>query len=374
MKKNCLRAVALCLALAVLAPAALAADGVSELRGLEELEAAYGRLTPDVMLEVFNEEYPMVTLAHPEGGQLLTDPTWGDGVVLSSAPAELTVETMDLWSGPRDTVVYVVPAGTVISQYEPYDDIIGLSGSTDPDGTYHSNTYLHEEEYVDFREQMPITVEAGWLYCFDWPDSKNTPVYVRGASAETETPEALPFTDVAEDAWYREAVAYVHENGLMGGVDGDTFDPSGATTRGMVVTILYRLAGAPAAEASGFTDVAAGSWYADAVAWAAENGVVTGYDDGTFAPGRAVTRQELAVILHRYAALRGLDTTQGGMAIREYADFGEVAGYAQEAMGWAVSAGLISGTGGNRLSPRLGADRATTATILMRFCTGVAAE
>ena len=118
------------------------------------------------------------------------------------------------------------------------------------------------------------------------------------------------FTDVASDAWYYDAVAYVYENGLMNGTSLTTFGPDVNITRGMIVTILYRLDGEPAASVSNFTDVPANAYYTDAVAWAAENGIVKGYDDGAFGPDDDVTMEQFAAILYRYAAYKGYDVSR----------------------------------------------------------------
>ena len=121
-----------------------------------------------------------------------------------------------------------------------------------------------------------------------------------------------------------------------------------------------------------FQDVAAGQWYTDAVAWAASEGIVNGVGDGSaFAPNDTITREQMAVMLYRYAQYKGYDVSQGGMAAQEYSDYGQVASWAQQAMQWAVSAGLITGTSDTTLSPQGSASRAEIATILMRFCENV---
>ena len=131
-----------------------------------------------------------------------------------------------------------------------------------------------------------------------------------------------PFSDVVEGAWYYEAVAYVCNNGLMNGVGGGYFEPNANLTRAMLVQVLYNLEQKPALDSeAGFTDVAADAWYADAVNWAAQNQVVNGYGGNAFGPEDALTREQMASILYRYATYKGYDTTEGGMAIREFADY-----------------------------------------------------
>ena len=179
------------------------------------------------------------------------------------------------------------------------------------------------------------------------------------------------FTDVADDAWYADAVRYVYENGMMNGTDDTAFSPDANTTRAMIVTMLYRMEAEPTAQGSGFTDVAAGSYYADAVAWAAENGIVNGVSETSFAPDDSITREQMAAILYRYAQYKGYDVTASGN-LSAYTDASQVSGYAAAAMQWANGEGLITGVTGTALDPQGSATRAQVATILMRFCEGIA--
>ncbi len=174
------------------------------------------------------------------------------------------------------------------------------------------------------------------------------------------------FRDVTEDSWCYDAVEYAYEKNLMTGVSADTFAPNGTCTRAQLVTILYRLAGSPSADSASFSDVTAGTWYTDAVAWASANSIVTGYADGSFAPNEAVTREQLAAILYRYAQSAQLDTSATA-SLSGFTDSGAVSGYAGTAMAWANAEGLITGADGNTLLPKASATRAQVATILMRF-------
>lgn len=143
-------------------------------------------------------------------------------------------------------------------------------------------------------------------------------------------------------------------------------------SRGQLITVLWRMAGEPQAAASGkFTDVTAGSYCASAVAWATEKGIADGYTAASFAPERAVSRQQLAVLLYRYAKLMKYDTTAGGMAIREFSDYDQISSYATEGLGWANAAGLIKGSAG-KIDPAGTAQRCQVAVILSRFCKTVA--
>ena len=181
--------------------------------------------------------------------------------------------------------------------------------------------------------------------------------------------EALPpaFADVAPDAWYADAVRYVSERGLMSGTGDAAFSPDDTTTRGMVVTILWRLDGSPAwTTASGFSDVEESAYYAEAVGWASANGIVGGYDNETFGPGDPITREQMAAILYRFAQTQGWDTTASA-DLSSYTDASQISAYALTALQWANGAGLIAGSGGAIL-PGDSATRAQVAAILMRLC------
>lgn len=175
-----------------------------------------------------------------------------------------------------------------------------------------------------------------------------------------------PFRDVAPGAWYEEAVRYVYEAGLMQGTTGTTFSPGRTSNRGQIAAILHRLEGSPRAGTPPFTDVAADSYCADAVAWAEKNGIVRGFEDGTFRPEGRITRQQLAAILFRYLEHRGADTA-GRADLSRFSDTAAVADYAREAMAWAVSAGLLQGWSDGTLDPAGSATRAQTAVILQRL-------
>ena len=174
------------------------------------------------------------------------------------------------------------------------------------------------------------------------------------------------YRDVSPEDWFYEAVRYVYDRGLMNGITSTTFGPNRTTERGMIVTILYRLEGEPTVGASTFSDVASNFYYTDAIAWAAENDIVNGYPDGTFRPGQAITRQEMATILYRYASYKGYDVSASA-SLSGYTDAAQVGAYAADAMAWANATGLVTGTTVTTLTPTGGATRAQVATILMRF-------
>ena len=182
-------------------------------------------------------------------------------------------------------------------------------------------------------------------------------------------PGELPFKDVRKSDWFYDDVKYVYNEKLMTGTASDMFSPGMTTTRGMIVTVLWRMENSPEPrEAAAFDDVASGLWYSKAVAWAAENGIVSGYGNGRFGPNDDITREQLAAILWRYAKHKGYDVSVGeDTNILSYADAEKVSEYAIPAMQWACGAGLIQGDGVN-LSPRSNATRSQVAAILHRFC------
>lgn len=180
-----------------------------------------------------------------------------------------------------------------------------------------------------------------------------------------------PFWDVPQSHWAHEAVTYVYDNDLMNGTDGSLFSPESTTTRAQVVTVLYRLAGQPAADwANPFWDVPASAWFHDAVTWAWENDITGGVSSTHFGAGNAVTREQLATFLYRYAQDQGYDTSARA-DLSGYSDAGLVSSYATEALSWANATGLIIGTTATTLSPKGSATRAQVATILSRFCQDV---
>lgn len=201
--------------------------------------------------------------------------------------------------------------------------------------------------------------------------TKNTTVYA-GWKAIKENPStgAFPFVDVDTDDWFFEDMAYVYDNGLMNGTSATTFAPNITTTRGMIVTILYRLENEPAVSGSlPFDDVKPGSYYENAIMWAAENSIVNGYGNSLFGPDDLITREQMAAILWRYAKYAGYDVSIGeDTNILSYDDALSVSEYAVPAMQWACGDGIINGTSATTLSPQGNATRAQVAAILHRFC------
>ena len=177
---------------------------------------------------------------------------------------------------------------------------------------------------------------------------------------------ASQFADLTSGSWYYDGVRCALENGLMTGTSARTFAPDRPVTRAMLVTILWRLAGEPYGRVSPFEDVLPGSWYAQAVSWAYDKGIVTGVTATSFQPGAPVTREQLCAILCRYAAQTGKNTAASA-PLDAYTDRAQVSAYAEASVRWALQAGLLTGVGDGRLAPRSGATRAQLAVLLQRF-------
>lgn len=183
---------------------------------------------------------------------------------------------------------------------------------------------------------------------------------------------SAPFTDVDTAKWYHLSVDYVLTHKMMNGVSSRAFAPNANLTRGMLVQILYNLEGKPKGTAANFSDVQADAWYAEAVGWAASNKVVTGYADGTFRPNVAVTREQAAAILYRYAKSKVIDVSVGeNTNILSYVDVQQASEYAIPALQWAVGAGVLNGKNGDRLAPTGTATRAEIAAIMQRWCENI---
>ena len=226
---------------------------------------------------------------------------------------------------------------------------------------------------------IALTDQNNGKFEFKMPDGNVTveATFVKKAVEEEkptgEKPETKAFADVSANAWFKKAVDYVNGKGLMSGVDENNFGPELLTNRAMLVTILWRMEGCPTSEqATTFTDIKATDYFYNAVLWAAENKIVSGVSETSFAPNDSITREQLAAILYRYAAYKGYDVTQGGMAVREFSDYEKISRYARSSVAWAVNAGIVSGKGNNTLDPSGVATRAEVASMLMRFCENIA--
>lgn len=244
--------------------------------------------------------------------------------------------------------------------YDYYEGCFDLFDTTE---IYADGYFPQDLFYVELHKRTTVN----YMYTTNVSDGNPDEPIEPGHSCPS-----AKFTDLDLTSWYHEGVDFVLKNGYMNGVGSTTFRPDGTLNRAMVATVLYRVVGQPAVEGTcGFTDVAAGQWYTDAVIWAQENGIVTGYTDNTFRPMKEITRQEMAVMLARYAKLLGVEIGAGA-DLSTYPDAETVASWAQEAMAWCVGEGLINGVksgGVSNLKPGNNATRAQFATIMMRYLT-----
>ena len=220
-----------------------------------------------------------------------------------------------------------------------------------------------------------------WFYTDDYSNDYGSESWDDDSSSSgtTTTPttpanpvpdKAMSFTDVKSNDWYYSSVRYAYDNGLFSGVSHDSFGPGDSMDRSMLATVLYSLDGKPAAGKSGFADVADGAWYADAVAWAAEHGIVSGVGGGAFTPGGTITREQLAVMLYRYAQYKGYDVSKTA-DLSGYADQDKLSDWAAQAVQWACGSGLMNGRSAAQLAPEGTLTRAEAATMLKAFCENV---
>lgn len=282
----------------------------------------------------------------------------------ASITVSFTVEQRSSGGGPT---TYAVTAP------DAENGTVRVSPSRASRGTTVTITVTPDEGYelesltvLDSRDnEIALTDKGDGKYTFTMPSGKVT---VEASFAEI-APEPLPFGDVDDGDWFADAVRFVYENGMMNGVSETSFAPHATTSRSMIVTILYRLEGEPVVDyAMDFTDVAGDAYYAEAVRWAASEGIVGGYGGGLFGADDAVTREQLAVILYRYAVYKGYDVSIGeDTNILSYADFADLSEYAIPAMQWACGAGIVNGTSESTLTPQGEATRAQVAAMLMRF-------
>lgn len=269
---------------------------------------------------------PPVTLSEPESPTLeIAETTHGAVVVSTAQPDYGEVVTIV----PQPEPGYMVEAVTV----------------TDADGEALAVTALEDGTYQFTQPRGMVTISVTFA---------KKPV------------EPLPFVDVAAEKWYGDAVAAVYARGLMTGTAEDTFAPELVATRGMVVSILHRLAGSPTVSAEVFEDVTADDWYGQAVAWAANEGIASGTSAETFSPNAAVTREQLTALLCNFVAQQGMDTTARS-DLSNFDDAAAVSDWAQDAVSWAHAEGLLAGTSATTLSPQGEATRAQLAAMLVRF-------
>lgn len=240
--------------------------------------------------------------------------------------------------------------------------------TVDPDEGY----VLDELTVTDSKgEKVELTKVSDTKYTFTMPRSRVTieatfvedPDYVE---PDPSTSVADIFDDIQPGAWYEDAVQFAYDEGIMTGTSKTTFEPNTTTTRGMIVSILHRLEGNPVVTEEAFSDVSADDWYGKAVAWASREGIVGGYGDGTFQPNKAITREEMASILYRYAQYKDQDVSARA-DLTKYTDADQVGAWAEEVMQWANAEGLINGMTEDTLVPQGNATRAQVAAMFQRY-------
>lgn len=345
-----------------------------------------------------------VTIQMPDG----TSEQYGyttKGNTLAEYPSQLNGKTYTFYEDsnfatPIDTATKTYEKDTVIYAKEKknssgggsvffWDLKFDTNGGSDIDtvteweySTIDLDEYVPEKEgykFVGWYADEDLTKEIDEVYL-----TQDTTVYAKWEKIEEEVPEeseeveeteeteeteTISFLDVKKSDWFYDAVSYAVENGLMNGMSEDIFAPNTPLTREMLAVVLYNVEGQPeSAGVNPFTDVKADIWYTDAILWANENGIVAGYDNGAYGVGDLITREQFATILYRYAQFKGYDTTQGGMAVREFSDYENISDYARPAMAWAVNAGIMGGMDDGTLMPQGKATRAEAATMLMNFC------
>lgn len=317
-----------------------------------------------IIVEPFNG-FVMDSLSINERGY------WGDSVNYEQSWKDSNVYYFRM---PADDVNIYVSFKTAVVEHKVYVDKA-------TDGTLKASTEWAEDGQMVYITATPDkgyelgslyvkTAKGDYLrvfeaqkentYYFYMPDQ-----YVTVSAVFVYKTAEIPFVDVSSKSWYYDAVRFVYGKGIMDGVSTYSFAPDATITRGMVVTMLWRMAGEPYAAPAGFTDVASGRYYSTAVAWAAKNGIVEGMTSTTFAPDQAITREQLASILYRYAKWLGF--SGAGSDISGYTDAGKVSSYAYDAMSWAVKTGVVTGTSARVLDPQGTASRAAAAQMFMNF-------
>ena len=292
--------------------------------------------------------------------------------VQETVPAAMTAPLVE---DPADKEV-IGSGGATASGDNPGVIVNGAEGKTEtvtnPDGSKTTTTTDKDGNKTVVTEaadgsKTEIVSKADGEKSITVTDASGEETVSVKVPAEVPAPET-PFTDVPEDHWAKEAIDTIAGLGLVKGVDdvNHVYDMTSNITRGALANVLYRFSNGKAGLESSFSDVLAGAWYTDGVAWAAKVGVVNGYDDGTFGPDNAITRQELAIMLYRYAKLIGMDVSTKAELTR-FNDSESVASWAKEAMTWCAEAGIVKGVGGNTLNPEGVASRAECAVMLSRF-------
>lgn len=349
-------------------------------------DGRFGNVTLNVWSKTLDKFVPYTTASKGDLVQVIVEPYNGYAMKsLSISERNYWGSSVDYWqSWKHDNVYYFYMPESDVNLYVDFTEAVSehivyvdkaANGLLKADTTWAADGqivyvtatpdtgYVLSSLFVKTAKGDQLKVyeakKAG-VYYFYMPDQ-----YVTVSAYFAPAASALPFNDVAYTSWYYDAVKFVYDKGIMDGVSYYRFAPDATITRGMVVTMLWRMAGEPYEAAAGFTDVAAGRYYTTAVAWAAKNGIVEGMTATTFAPDQAITREQLASILYRYAKWLGFSGY--GSDISGYTDAGKVSSYAYDAMSWAVRSGVVTGTSARVLDPQGTASRAAAAQMFMNF-------
>lgn len=261
--------------------------------------------------------------------------------------------------GTNVTVSFNLNGGSGTGNYNTMTVLVGSSITLPAAPTREGYTFIGWSDGTTVITGSTYTVRGAVTLTAQWEEN-----------TEVDPEPTLPFVDVPSNEWYYSYIQFVTENGYMNGISDTVFGPNDLLTRAHMVQILYNMEGRPSVSGSNsFTDVPTSEWYASAVAWASENGLVMGYSDGSFLPTDNITREDLMVILYRYARFKGVDTTARA-DLNDYVDANQVSGYTQEMVAWAIAEGLVQGRGDGQLSPQGTATRAEMATFITRYVQG----
>ena len=352
-------------------------DGWTDIR--EEIGSAEDGDT--VTIDMNGEtEVPAEIFEEIAGKDITVELDMGGGVTWTvdgrDVPEDVSLSDLDLGVDMDTSGISVDVINTVTGEYGAvqvsldHDGAFGFALTlTAPLGRENAGYWANLYHYDEGEEAL--TFETSARIAADGSAALRMTHASQYAIVIDEKSHALPFEDVGTGAWYSDAVAYVYRNGLMSGTSASTFSPDAAITRAQLVTILWRMAGSPQVNGlMDFDDVSQDAYYAEAVRWAASEGIAGGYGNGLFGSDDPITREQMAAILYRFAQHMGYDVSIGeDTNILSYTDAPDVSGYAVAALQWACGAGIIRGTGdGSTLTPQGGATRAQAAVILTRFC------
>ena len=352
-------------------------DGWTDIR--EEIGSAEDGDT--VTIDMNGEtEVPAEIFEEIAGKDITVELDMGGGVTWTvdgrDVPEDVSLSDLDLGVDMDTSGISVDVINTVTGEYGAvqvsldHDGAFGFALTlTAPLGRENAGYWANLYHYDEGEEAL--TFETSARIAADGSAALRMTHASQYAIVIDEKSHALPFEDVGTGAWYSDAVAYVYRNGLMSGTSASTFSPDAAITRAQLVTILWRMAGSPQVNGlMDFDDVSQDAYYAEAVRWAASEGIAGGYGNGLFGSDDPITREQMAAILYRFAQHMGYDVSIGeDTNILSYTDALDVSGYAVAALQWACGAGIIRGTGdGSTLTPQGGATRAQAAVILTRFC------